>query len=67
MKQSTTQSKVSNKQKSNVAPINKDDRQTMISEAAYYLAEKRGFNEGNPVHDWFEAEKHIELQINGNL
>jgi hypothetical protein len=67
MKKSTTKTKASNKQKSNVVPINQDNHHTMVSEAAYYLAEKRGFSGGSPMQDWFEAEKHIELQINGNL
>ena len=67
MKQPTTKTNVSRKQKSNVVLINKDDRQAMISEAAYYLAEKRGFNFSDPLQDWFEAEKSIELQINVNV
>lgn len=31
----------------------------MISEAAYYLAEHRGFQGGDPVSDWLEAEFQI--------
>lgn len=65
MKQSTTKTKAANKHKNTTAAINENNRLTMISEAAYYLAEKRDFNGGNPVQDWFEAEKDIELQING--
>lgn len=30
-----------------------------ISEAAYYLAEHRGFQGGDPVSDWLEAEFQI--------
>jgi hypothetical protein len=32
----------------------------MISEAAYYKAEKRGFIGGDPAADWVEAEKEID-------
>ncbi|MBE2294927.1 MAG: DUF2934 domain-containing protein [Phycisphaerales bacterium] len=31
----------------------------MIAEAAYYLAEHRGFQGGNPLDDWLEAEREI--------
>jgi sterol desaturase/sphingolipid hydroxylase (fatty acid hydroxylase superfamily) len=30
-----------------------------IAEAAYYLAEKRGFAPGDDVRDWFEAEQQL--------
>jgi len=66
MKQSISKTRAPNKAKSNVGIINENIRQAMISEAAYYLAEKRGFKGGNPVNDWFEAEKHIKLQIIGD-
>lgn len=35
------------------------DRQRMIAEAAYYIAAQRGFNGGDPVQDWIEAERQI--------
>jgi hypothetical protein len=31
-----------------------------VAEAAYYLAEKRGFTPGGALDDWLEAEKEIE-------
>ena len=34
----------------------------MIAEAAYYLAQKRGFIAGNEMDDWLEAEKEIMNQ-----
>lgn len=37
-----------------------DKRQTMIAEAAYYLAEQRGFAEGHDLEDWLLAEKQID-------
>jgi len=36
-----------------------DELKKMISEAAYYLAEKRHFEGACQMHDWFEAEKNI--------
>ena len=39
------------------------DRQHMISTAAYYRAERRGFNGGDPVQDWLEAEAEVEAML----
>ncbi len=38
---------------------NKNIRQAMIVEAAYFMAEKRGFEAGYEMDDWLEAEKEI--------
>jgi hypothetical protein len=35
-------------------------RHRMISEAAYYRAEKRGFAPGGEMRDWCEAESSID-------
>lgn len=35
------------------------DKYEMIATAAYYRAESRGFNGGNPVDDWLMAEAEI--------
>ena len=42
---------------------NGEDRQHMISAAAYYRAEQRGFNGGNEVDDWLEAEAEIDAML----
>jgi hypothetical protein len=34
-----------------------------ISEAAYYRAERRGFDPGHDLEDWFEAEREIERAL----
>jgi hypothetical protein len=39
-----------------------EQRHEMIAEAAYYLAEKRGFQGGCPMQDWLDAEAHIDRQ-----
>jgi uncharacterized protein (DUF3084 family) len=38
-------------------------RQSMIREAAYFRAERRGFVGGNPVNDWLEAEAEIDRML----
>jgi len=40
------------------------DREEMISVAAYYLAEHRGFDGGDPMADWLAAEEQIEAELN---
>lgn len=37
-------------------PVNK----ALVEEAAYYRAEKRGFEPGKELDDWLEAEKEID-------
>jgi hypothetical protein len=38
-------------------------RETMIREAAYFLAEKRGFAGAPPEDDWYSAERDIKRQL----
>jgi len=40
--------------------ITPDERSQMIAEAAYYRAEKRGFNPDGQVDDWLQAEVMID-------
>lgn len=40
-----------------------DERQRMIAEAAYYKAQRRGFNGGDAVRDWCEAEVEIDARL----
>ena len=42
---------------------NGEDRQHMISTAAYYRAERRGFDGGDEVEDWLEAEAEIDAKL----
>ena len=39
------------------------DRKRMVSEAAYYIAERRGFRPGNELHDWLQAERQVDAQL----
>jgi hypothetical protein len=38
-------------------------RYNMIAEAAYYRAEKRGFQNGDPIEDWVAAEEEIHEKL----
>jgi hypothetical protein len=40
-----------------------EQRRQMIAEAAYYIAERRGFTEGCPDQDWYEAEQQIDRAL----
>lgn len=42
---------------------NGEDRQEMIAIAAYYRAERRGFDGGDPTLDWLEAEAEIDAAV----
>jgi chromosome segregation ATPase len=42
-----------------------EQRHFMIAEAAYYRAECRGYQGGDPVADWLEAEAEIEALLQG--
>jgi hypothetical protein len=41
-----------------------DRRLKMIAEAAYYRAERRGFQNGDATSDWLEAEAEIDRLVN---
>lgn len=47
--------------------LNAESRRGMIAEAAYYLAEKRGFAPGSELADWCEAESRIDQQTAGGI
>jgi hypothetical protein len=39
----------------------------MISEAAYWRAERRGFEPGHDAEDWFAAEAEIDALLSQSL
>jgi DUF2934 family protein len=43
--------------------LNPDMIHLLISEAAYFKAEKRGFEPGHEDEDWLEAEKEIKHSL----
>jgi hypothetical protein len=48
-----------------VAPIPDDLRREWVAEAAYYIAERRGFRGGSPDDDWCQAETEIAQLLAG--
>ena len=43
-----------------------DQRWLMIQTAAYLRAEKRGFQGGDCVRDWLDAEREIDVLLKGD-
>jgi Protein of unknown function (DUF2934) len=62
MSKSTHVTKVQHKQ----ADINRKaaKHHDQIADAAYFHAEHRGFNGGDPMADWLAAEAEIDLALN---
>lgn len=48
---------------SSLAPVTAEIRRSMIAEAAYYIAEQRGFGCGRDMEDWLLAEKQIDAAL----
>ena len=46
---------------------NLDNRLSMIAEAAYFKAQKRGFGVGHEESDWLEAEQELARIMGGNV
>lgn len=44
-------------------PVPLEERYHLIAQAAYFRAERRGFQGGCPIQDWLEAEHEIS-QLN---
>jgi hypothetical protein len=42
-------------------PIDSETKWSMVAEAAYYCAERRGFAPGHDLEDWLEAEARIDV------
>jgi DNA anti-recombination protein RmuC len=40
-----------------------DRREKMIADAAYFRAEQRGFQGGDPLNDWVEAEAEVDARL----
>lgn len=44
-------------------PVSTEERHRMITEAAYFLAERRGFAGGSAEDDWLQAERDIDRAL----
>lgn len=40
-----------------------EERNRLIAEAAYYIAEKRHFQGGDPAQDWIQAEQEVDSRL----
>lgn len=63
-KSSTTQPAAPAKAKPQVSS---EQRRQYVAEAAYFIAERRGFVGGTEHQDWLEAEVLIERMLSGNV
>lgn len=45
------------------AGVTSDERRRLIAESAFFRAERRAFQGGDPVKDWLEAEAEIDARI----
>ncbi len=43
--------------------VSANQRRQMIAEAAYFRAERRGFDDGDPIEDWTAAEAEVDARI----
>ena len=41
------------------------ERNQLVAEAAYFIAEQRGFAEGRELEDWLEAEAIVNARLEG--
>ncbi|MHB1331533.1 MAG: DUF2934 domain-containing protein [Sulfuriferula sp.] len=49
--------------KAPMLPISAEQHYRMVAEAAYYIAERRGFAPGDAAADWAQAEKQIVASL----
>jgi hypothetical protein len=42
--------------------VKQEDKHRLIAEAAYYIAERRGFQGDMVLEDWLQAEKEVNAQ-----
>lgn len=53
------------KPKTATTQVTPEQRYRMISEAAFYVAEKHGFDPNRSLNDWLEAETAIDAKLGG--
>jgi Protein of unknown function (DUF2934) len=44
-------------------PVSHEERWRMIAEAAYYIAQQRGFAGGDATADWLAAESAVDARL----
>lgn len=48
-------------------PVDPDLRRQMVADAAYFLAERRGFEAGHDLEDWLAAEAMVDSRLRETL
>ena len=51
------------KDAASAAPISTEQRRQLIAQSAYFKALSRGFEGGDPVADWLQAEQEVDKAI----
>jgi hypothetical protein len=46
-----------------IAPRAPEDRQALIAQAAFLIAERRGFEPGHELEDWLAAESEVDQRL----
>jgi hypothetical protein len=49
----------------NAIQVTPEERQRYVSEAAFFIAERRGFSGGCELEDWIQAEAQIDQLLAG--
>jgi hypothetical protein len=62
----TTRSKAAASAVSNAIQMTPEERHRVVAEAAYFIAERRGFAGGSPIEDWLQAEADIDRMLAGS-
>ncbi|MBS1136334.1 MAG: hypothetical protein H6R11_288 [Proteobacteria bacterium] len=50
----------------NAIQVTPEERQRYVSEAAFFIAERRGFSGGCELEDWLQAEAQIDQLLAGS-
>lgn len=45
--------------------LSPEERQRIIAETAYFIAERRGFSAGSELDDWLQAEAEVDRRLGG--
>ncbi len=53
--------------KTKYAPrLSPEERELLVAEAAYFIAERRGFAAGRELDDWLQAEAEVSRRLGGS-
>lgn len=64
-KQASEKQPASKKRSSSANSVAPEQREQIIAETAYFIAEARGFNGECQLDDWLQAEAMVDRQLSG--